>query len=292
MSLIGRGANGTVYQLSALIVVKRARTGEDEEADHANEQKIFRFLEKRPHVPHLIRCIYQRPKDTFLELAPNGSMAMLLNKYQERDGIRVLKVLHTLNDQQIDLWMRQLGLAAAGLEEHGLVHGDIRPGNMLLDSNWNLSLSDMDRAMMIGEEVAVMTEPFGRLIGKEDGEGTGSYGNASARTETFAIGSVYYTLTRGYEPYETESWGEEHYVVLSEKFQNKEFPSLTDSATDVVISKCWNGEYHSVKDVLTEFAHNAGVDDPAVEDQEWLELRQVECKEFIKSGFVDTLQRF
>ena len=81
-------------------------------------------------------------------------------------------------------------------------------------------------------------------------------------------------------------------VIHSEKFQNTEFPSLTDSATDVVISKCWNGEYLSVKDLLTEFANDAGMDDPAVEDHEWLELRQVECKEFIKSGFVDTLQRF
>lgn len=83
MSLLGRGANGTVYQLSPLIAVKRARAGEEEEEDHANEQKIFQFLKTRPQIPHLIRCIYQRPKDTFLELASNGSIAMLLNKYQE-----------------------------------------------------------------------------------------------------------------------------------------------------------------------------------------------------------------
>ena len=292
MGLIGRGTNGTVYQLSGSIVVKRARRGEDEEADHANEQKIFQFLENRRNIPFLIRCLYQRPGDTFLELAPNGSVAELLNQYQKRDGMRVLNVVHALNPQQVHRWMRQLSFAAARLEDVGLTHGDIRPANMLLDSDWNLKLSDMDRAMKVGEEIAVLTEPFGRLLGKEDGEGADTYGNAGARTETFAIGSVYYTLTRGHEPYETEYWGKEHYIVLSDKIQKKEFPSLSNSASDIIISKCWNGEYHLVKDLLMEFADGTELDELADEDQEWLGLRQVECEEFIKSGFVDTLERY
>jgi hypothetical protein len=85
MSLLGRGATGTVYQLNAFIAVKRARTGEDEQADHANEQKVFQFLENYPPIPYLTRCFYRRPNDTFIELAPNGSVAMLLNQYQERE---------------------------------------------------------------------------------------------------------------------------------------------------------------------------------------------------------------
>ena len=68
----------------------------------------------------------------------------------------------------------------------------------------SLHRSDIARAMKIGERIAVMTEPFGRLLGKEDGEGADGYGKAGAWTETFTIGSVSYTLTRSYEPYETE----------------------------------------------------------------------------------------
>jgi hypothetical protein len=37
MSLLGRGATGTVYQLNVFIAVKRARREEDEQANHANE---------------------------------------------------------------------------------------------------------------------------------------------------------------------------------------------------------------------------------------------------------------
>jgi hypothetical protein len=80
MSLLGRGATGTVYQLNAFVAVKRARTGDDEQADHANEQKMFQLLETNRPLPYLIRCYYRRPSDTFLELAPNGSVATLLNR--------------------------------------------------------------------------------------------------------------------------------------------------------------------------------------------------------------------
>lgn len=188
--------------------------------------------------------------------------------------------------------MRQLCLAAAGLEQIGLVHGDIRPGNMLLDANRNLKLSDLGRAMKLGEEMTVLAEPFGRLLGKEDGGGAGTYGKAGARTETFAIGSVYYTLLRGHEPYETEPWGRDRFVTLSEKFQSKEFPPLSDSAGDAIIRKCWDGEDQLVQDLLAEFPGDAGQDEPAGKDQEWLEIRQMECTEFIQNGSVDALDRF
>lgn len=175
MSLIGQGATGAVYQLNAFIAVKRARTGEDEQADHANEQRMFHFLENCSSIPYMIRCYYRRPQDTFLEFAPNETVAMLLNQYQERDsyGTRVLRVSQSLESQDIHRWMRQLCFAAAGLERIGLVHGDISPGNMLLDADWNLKLGDLDRGMEIGEDIEVLTEPFGRLLGEGDGEHLG-----------------------------------------------------------------------------------------------------------------------
>ena len=194
-----------MYQLNAFIAVKRARLGEDEEADHINEQRNFEFLEDYSPIPYLIRCYYRTPTDTFLELAPNGSIAMLLDQYQKRDshGIQVLKISQAPDSQDLHRWMKQLCLAAAGLERIGLIHGDIRPGNMLLDANRDLKLSDLHRGIKTGEDIAALSEPFGRLLDKEYGAGAGTYGKAGARTETFAIGSVYYTLLRGYKPYKT-----------------------------------------------------------------------------------------
>ena len=293
--LIGIGATGAVYQLNAFIAVKKARSGEDEETDHANEQAIFAFLETRPPIPYSIRCLYRTPKNTFLELVPNGSLAMLLNKYQQRghpNFYQVLKVTQSIDLQDIYRWMTQLCIAAAGLERNGLCHGDIRPGNLLLDTDCNLKLCDFDRVTKVGEDIVVAGSPFARLLNKEDGPDAGSYGKSGARTETFAIGSIFYTLLRGHEPYETESWGSEHGPILIKKFQRREFPLLTNSTEDAIIHKCWNEKYHSVSHLLADVAGSDKQDEPGSEDQEWLKLRQLECKEFIQSGLVDSLNAY
>ena len=295
MSLIGRGTTGSVYKLNDFIAVKRARVGVEEEADHANEQRLFTFLENHPPIPYLIRCYYQIPGDTFLELAPLGSIAMLLSGYQERHphGVhRVLEISQLLDSQEINPWMRQLCLSAAGLERVGLCHGDIRPGNMLLDANRDLKLSDLDRGMKIGENIDVLTDPFGRLLAEGDGAGAGTYGKAGARTEIFSIGTVYYTLLRGYEPYETESWGKEHFVILSEKFQKREFPVLTNSVEDEIVRKCWNGEYGSVSELSMEFTGNSIQPNTDSEDREWVETQRLSCKKFFQSGLIETLNRY
>lgn len=273
--------------------------GEDEQADHANEQKILQVLAGRPRNPYLIQCIYQVEHNTFLELAPGGSLAMLLNENQKRDwggtrGIQVLEVLKHFDSQDIRRWMQQLRHAAAGLEDAGLVHGDIRPGNIFFSADWTLKLGDFDRSVSIGNDLEAVSEPFGRLLSIEDGEGSGSYGKAGARTENFALGSVYYTLLRGREPYEDQYWGREHYVIMSEKFQHNEFPPLTDSAEDNIIRKCWNGKYYSIKELLSEFVDNAAQDNVAnkdVGDDEQFRTAREECKRIVESGILDTLER-
>lgn len=279
-----------MYRLTPFVAVKRARNGRDEEIDHVHEQKVFEILEKHDRIPFLIESFYRTPMNTFLELADQGSVALHLNRYQQRLGAQVLRVTDHLQPQTILRWMAQLCLAVAGLERIGLTHGDIRPHNMLLDNHCNLRLSDFDRAIGIGEDIIVLTEPFGRLLHHGENGISGTYGKAGARTENFAIGSVFYTLLRGHEPYETESWGRDHDVILIEKLQSKEFPPLDDTREDGIIQKCWNGGYSQVKELLAEFpqieGHGKRIDDRT------RSVRKRECEQWIESGLVDTLERY
>jgi hypothetical protein len=86
-----------------------------------------------------------------------------------------------------------------------------------------------------------------------------------------------YSLLRGYEPYETENWGDDHGVILSEKFQNKEFPHLAESVEDNIIRKCWHGEYRQVKDLLHEVKSKN------------MRTRRIGCEKLIKSGAISRL---
>lgn len=282
---LGRGATGTVYKVTDTMVVKVARKGVDEQNDHANEQRMFETIEKMiggnfESIPYLIECHYRTPGYTFLQFASGGDFAMLLNQYQKRDEQNraiVLEVTQTCNPQDIDRWMEQLCDVAAAFERLGLAHNDIRPGNMLLDAGCNLVLADLDRGTKVGEVIDVLTEPFGRLLNRSEGEGAGTYGKAGARTEIFAIGSVFYSLLRGYEPYEMDWWGDDHFVSLNDKLQRKSFPPLSESIEDNIIRKCWHGEYHQVKDLLNEVREKNK------------STRKIECEKLIESGGISRL---
>lgn len=143
--------------------------------------------------------------------------------------------------------MKELSAAASWLEEIGLAHGDIRPPNVLFDSDDHVKLSDFDRSVKIGEFLDSGTEPFARILGDEGGQDRGSYGKAVPRTEQFALGSVIYFLVRGYDPYEDEWFGEKHGSILIDKFQMMQFPPLSDSLLEAIIQKCWCGQFMSVK---------------------------------------------
>jgi len=114
----------------------------------------------------------------------------------------------------------------------------------------------------------VLTESFGRLLNQKDGVDADTYNKSDVRTEIFVIGSVYYTLLRGYESYKTESWNRDYFVILDEKFQKKKFPLLTDSAGDTIVRKCWNRKYQLISELLAEVADSNRQDKLASEDRE------------------------
>lgn len=66
-----------------------------------------------------------------------------------------------------------------------MTHRDIRPGNFLLDANWDLE---------------GVSKSFERLLNKNEGEDAATYGKASDLTEVLPIGPIYYILLHGHEP--------------------------------------------------------------------------------------------
>lgn len=170
----------------------------------------------------------------------------------------------------------------------GLAHGDIRPPNLLLDSNDHLRLADFDNTARIGEEVDVGTVPYARLLGTEAGEDRGRFGFLGARTEQFAIGSVYYYLTRGYEPYDNEWYGKDHGPVRVDILQRMEFPKMqTGSEDDAIIRKCWHGEFGSVEELAASLRlldRKASGAKPMAADL--FRARQEECRKLVADGLL------
>ncbi|KAF7560054.1 hypothetical protein G7046_g4119 [Stylonectria norvegica] len=289
--LLSLGSTGFAYKLNDLIVVKKGRPGRI--SRFSDEQAIFEKLENHALSPYIIRSFHRIPNVTFLEFAPCGDVASLLSAEQTRDGARVLSVAETQPLDLCYLWMKQLCSAAAWLESLGLCHCDIHPANMLLCSQWHMKLADFDRTLTIGEEISKGTEPFARLLGSEGGSDRGTYGRAGARTEQFAIGSVFYSLTRGYDLYEDEWWGPDHELVRMERLQNMEFPVIGALEADEIIWSCWHDQYETIGGLSSRVEELASLDETTYtacnEGSAWLTARRRECEEFNESGLLDAL---
>lgn len=289
--LLSLGSTGFMFRLNDYIVAKKVRPGR--EANMAQEQDVFAILERHPPSPYIIRRFFHTKEATFLEYARNGDLASLLREQQLRDDLsyRVREILKRQPLEHCFLWMKQLGAAAAWLEKLGLAHCDIRPGNMLLCPSGRVKLADFDRTIRVGEDMLSGTEPFARLLGGEGGQDCGTYGTAGCRSEQFAIGSVFYTLTRGYEPFEDEWWGPDHGPVRMQKLQKMEFPPLGRLRHDEIIDNCWHGRYASIADLSADIIalDRNPWEVTCEEDSPWIKARIQECETIAGSGILEDL---
>ena len=198
-----------------------------------NEQEIFAQLEKSPP-PYIIRCLLSRPNILFM---PFINAKNLHDRMKTNDTHR-----------PILSWMFQLTSAAVALEATGLAHGDIKPLNILIDNDDQLTLLDLDHTLPIGDDLEVGDEPYIRVHTRDGREDGGFLGKAGAETEQFALGSIFFYMTRGEELYADMTPYDRVQTLLA-----RQFPDLEpDNPIDNIISRCWNGEFAQVADILRE----------------------------------------
>jgi serine/threonine protein kinase len=101
-----------------------------------------------------------------------GTLYDRLEAHQIRgqDGGKVKEVTATAPKYLIRRWLMELCNADAWLESLGYVHGDIRPPNLLLDSQEHLKLADFDYVAPIGTAAELNCPPWARVLGDEAGD--------------------------------------------------------------------------------------------------------------------------
>src|SRR5205807_3429324 len=87
--------------------------------------------------------------------------------------------------------------------EHGIVHRDIKPGNILLDANGEPHLTDFGLARLVESESTVTRtmEVLGTPSYMAPEQAVGKHAAVGSATDVYGIGAVLYQLLTGQPPF-------------------------------------------------------------------------------------------
>ncbi|KAJ0413505.1 kinase domain protein [Aspergillus carlsbadensis] len=239
---VGGGLDAYIYHVTPTIVaktVRRDRASDEKKAEHpvVKEIAFYKSLkERRDQCPHIVECFLMLPDHLFLSYCAHKALAPRLYERQERErgpnGFhrRLIKVKEYEDPGLIARWIQQLTSALEYVEKMGFCHNDLHASNCLLDSNFNLKLTDFGRAATVGQPLEGVLSP--RAGPKLAGPLKGTYGLCSARTE--------------------------HAAEWDRRFWELEFPDLErHEVFDGLISACWHNVYPTMALVAYDFKRKA-----------------------------------
>ena len=257
-SFLGRGGMAEVYkvwdaQRAVFLAMKLLR-------DDLAEDKIFlrRFrreaktLEKLQH-PNIVR---------FYGLEQDKDLAFMLMDYVEGTTLRkeIYKLSGPMPHGRVSELMRPVCSALHYAHQMGMVHCDIKPGNIMLHFNGTVLVADFGIARMTDAATSTMI-----------GAGTPAYMapeqarglDPSPQTDIYALGiNLYEMLTGGERPFtgdhaettgstsEKVLWEQQHLDALPPSHHNPEITPKLDAVMLCCLSKDADNRYRSVLDLL------------------------------------------
>jgi serine/threonine-protein kinase len=201
LSRLGEGGMAIVYKakdliLDRLVAVKILRS------DLADDQEfIKRFHREAESVASLshpnIVAIYDigEEEDCYymvMEYVQGMSLKAYIRQYSP---IKVSEAIHI---------MEQVALAIAHAHQHGIVHRDIKPHNILIDASGNVKVTDFGIALAVSSATITYTHSIlgsAHYLSPEQARG----GKATAKSDIYALGIVMFELLTGRLPFPGES---------------------------------------------------------------------------------------
>ncbi|KAI9841001.1 MAG: hypothetical protein M1837_001076 [Sclerophora amabilis] len=189
------------------------------------EKRMFLALDVEPH-PHILQSLLHVPDGIFMPRL----QCTLEHRLEPEQG--------TICKKSEMQWIRGIASGAAWLEEKGIVHGDVRPPNVLLDRNEDVKLCDFDCSVRLGDTLMANTARYTRTQAE----------TASAQSELFSIGSTIHNIVTKRVVYDEIDDEEE----IQRRFHSGEFPPTEDSSLTAIVQRCWTHSYDNVAQLAEE----------------------------------------
>lgn len=264
IELIGRGGMAYVYKardlkLNRFVAVKILREEYTE-----NEQFIKKFDRESQSAAGLsdpnIVSVY--------DVGMDGDVYFIVMEYV--DGITLKQYLikkGRLDYEEATNFIIDVAEALQCAHEHGIIHRDIKPQNIMLTADMTPKVTDFGIARAITSSTITMTnQTMGSVhyISPEQARG----GFVDERSDLYSLGIMYYELLTGELPFD-----EENTVSIAIKHIQEDitppktiFPEIPQSVSDVVVRLCQkrpDDRYQDCEELITDLDQimlNASVD--------------------------------
>ncbi len=214
---LGRGGMGVVYRafdpsLEREVAIKSVRLdGVDENAISQLEERLSREAKAAAKLQHPnIVAVYD-----FFRLEDRAYIVM---EFVKGSMLEVMALADTRAPVQrvVDILTQAAG-ALDFAHANGIVHRDIKPGNMLLDEHGRLKITDFGIARVTGAGATqTMSQGFGTTVGTlgymapEQVRGE----PVDGRADQFSLGVVAYQLLTGKVPFSADTWVALSYKII------------------------------------------------------------------------------
>lgn len=197
------------------------------------EEQILRRLE---HHPRIIRLRQKHEAGLLLEYMPNGTVGLYL-----RD------VAPTCSLQQRLMWAHQAAEAVAYIHSRSVLHCDISIGNLLLDANLDIKLSDFQGRLLKPDGTILLNG--GAVESPMSSMPRADQDYCDFKTDMFALGTTIFFIITGSQPF-TDIDPVEEEEEVQRRFRDKEFPSLEIDCGGDIVRRCWMGLYQSAQEIV------------------------------------------
>ena len=215
-NVLGQGAAGTVYRahdrvMSRTVAIKRLNTLNTDEQARARFQLELETIAALDH-PHII------PVFDYGELEGRAFYAMkyvaggtLQGHFGSFDNTATMVTV-----------LRQVAQAVDYGHRHGVLHRDLKPGNLLVDDGPHLYVSDFGLAKKLtGQAESSQVSLTGQVLGTpaymSPEQARGDSAAITTASDVFALGVIFYEMLTGQRPFQ----GGEPHLIMRAVVQNE-----------------------------------------------------------------------
>jgi serine/threonine-protein kinase len=206
LGVLGRGGMGVVYKarqlsLNRLVALKMILAGA-----HAGPHELARF-----HTEAEAAARLQHPNIVQVyEIGTQDGRPFLALEFV--DGSLAKSLAGTpLPPRQAAQWAETLARAVHYAHQHGVVHRDLKPGNVLLSRDGQLKIADFGMAKIMAGRVGGHTQS-GALVGTPSymapEQAEGRIRQLGPATDVYGLGAILYELLTGRPPFRAASMQE------------------------------------------------------------------------------------